>query len=173
MKKTLQEYALLAEIIGAFAVVFSLIYVGYQVQTNTAEQRVESVQSITTGYRELALVYVNNEDAGIAWHKVLDGEELTKRELDLMSDSIYSHLMTLEEAYDKYREGYINEEFLNARVALMQQKILLSPQIRNSYESMKIGGIFTRSFVEWLDVELKKSNLYDDPQRTKSYRDLE
>ena len=102
MKKTLQDYALLAEIVGALAVVVSLVYVGYQIQLNTAEQKVESVRSLTDGLRQLALVYVNNEKAGIAWHKVLDGEELTKRELNLMSDQIYAHLMAIEEAYSKY-----------------------------------------------------------------------
>lgn len=173
LKKTLQEYALLAEIIGAIAVVLSLLYVGYQVKVNTAEQRIESVQSTTSAFRDLALVYVNNEDAGIAWHRVLDGEELTKRQLDLMSDSIYAHLMALEEVYDKYQEGYIDDEFLNARVSLVQQKILLSPQIRRSYEGMKVAEIFTQSFVEWLDGELKKSNLYGDSDRIKSLEDPE
>ena len=173
MRKSLQEYALLAEIVGAIAVVLSLLYVGYQVQTNTAEQRVDSVQSITSGYRDLALVYVNNEDAGIAWHRVLDGEELTKRQVDLMSDSIYAHLMALEEVYDKYQEGYIDEEVLNARVSLMTQKLLLSPQIRRSYEGMKIGGIINKSFVQWLDGELEKSDLFNDPQKIKSFDDPE
>ncbi len=163
MKKSLQDFALIAEIVGAFAVVVSLLYVGYQIQTNTAERRVASIQSITTGYRDLALVYVNHEQAGIAWHKVLDGEELTKRQLDLMSDSIYAHLMALEEVYDKYRQGYIDEEFLNARVSLMQQKLLLSTQLLKVYEKMKESGIYTQSFIEWLDVELKKSDLYNAP----------
>ena len=35
MKEKLQEYALLAEIIGALAVVISLIYVGSEVRQNT------------------------------------------------------------------------------------------------------------------------------------------
>lgn len=164
---------MLAEIVGAIAVVLSLLYVGYQIQTNTAEKRVDSVQSITSGYRDLALVYVNNEDAGIAWHRVLDGEELTKRQVDLMSDSIYAHLMVLEEVYDKYQEGYIDEEFLNARVSLMAQKLLLSPQIRRSYEGMKLGGIFSKTFVQWLDGELEKSDFFTDPQQIKSFEDPE
>ena len=95
--KKLQEYALIAEVVGAAAVVISLLYVGYQLALNTAENRVDSIQSINSGYRELALVYVTNSEAGIAWHKVLDGEELTKREVDIMSDSIYAHMLQLED----------------------------------------------------------------------------
>ena len=173
LKRSLQDIALVAEIVGALAVVASLLYVGYQVQAGTAERRVESVQSLTAGYRDLALVYVNNEQAGIAWHKVLDAEELTKRQLDLMSDSLYAHLMLLEEAYDKYRQGYIDEEFLEARVSMMRQKILLSPQLRRVYEEMVELRIYTQSFVDWLDIELKKSDLYNKPRRIESLQDQE
>jgi hypothetical protein len=169
----LDSFAQLAEIVGGFAVVISLIYVGYQVQINTAEKRAASVQSVTSGNRELALVYVNNEAAGVAWHKVLDGEELTKRQLDLMSDSIYAHLMALEEAFDKHKAGYIDDELLSARVSLTQHKLLLSPQVRQVYEGMKRSGIYTSSFVEWLEGELRKSELYEQPHQTKRWKPAE
>ena len=172
----LERYALIAEIVGAVAVVVSMLYVAYSIQINTAERRAASVESITSGYRQLALVYVNNEAAGIAWHKVLDREELTERQLDLMSDSIYAHLMALEEAYNKYQEGYIDEEFLNARVSLMRTKLLASPQIRAVYEGMtnrQGGSIYTKSFVEWLNKELQKSPWYNDPPPITKLEDSE
>jgi len=168
----LQDWASLAEVVSGFAVVISLIYVGYQVKINTAEKRAASVQSITTGYRELALVDVNNEAASVAWHKVLNGGELSGRELDLMSDAIYAHLMALEEAFDKHKSGYIDEEFLDARVKLMQLRLLLSPQVRRIYEGMKKNGIYTSSFIAWLENELRKSPLYEKPDRAKKWSDL-
>ncbi len=162
MRKSLQDYAFIAEIVGGIAVVLSLLYVGFQIQLNTSERRAESVESITAGNRQLALVYVNNNDAGVAWHKMLDGEELTKRELDIMSDALYAHLMLLEETYSKYQQGYIDRDFLDPRVALISHKILLSPQLREVYELMKQVLIYSRPFVEWLDDELRSSEFYDD-----------
>ena len=161
MKQTLKNYALVAEIVGGVAVVLSLLYVGYQIQLNTAERRAESVKSIAQGNRDLALVYVNNEDAGIAWHKVLDGESLSKRELDLMSDSLYAHLMHLEETYNMHREGYIEDEFMESRVALIELKLLWSDQLRQVYGNMKEEGVFSRSFVDWLDKNLESSRWYE------------
>ncbi len=161
MKHTLQNYALIAEIVGGVAVILSLLYVGYQIQLNTAERRAESLKSIAQGNRDLALVYVNNEEAGIAWHKVLDGEPLSKRELHLMSDSLYAHLMLLEETYNMHREGYIEDEFMESRVALIEQKLLWSDQLRQVYASMKEEGIFSRSFVNWLDNNLESSRWYE------------
>lgn len=157
----LETLANWGEFLGGIAVVVSLLYVGFQIRLNTAERRLDSIQSITAGNRELALVYVNNNDAGVAWHKVLDGEELTKRELDIMSDVLYSHLMLLEETYSKYQQGYIDRDFLDARVALISQKVLMSPQVREVYELMKQVRIYSRPFVDWLDVELRSSEFYE------------
>lgn len=46
MKKTLQEYALIAEIVGAVAVVVSLVYVGLSVQQNTKAIQVANHQAL-------------------------------------------------------------------------------------------------------------------------------
>ncbi len=161
MKKSLQDYALIAEIFGGIAVVLSLLYVGFQIQLNTAERKADSIQSITSGARELALVYVNNNAAGIAWHKVVDGVELSKRELDLMSDSLYAHLMLVEETYNKYQEGYLDDSFLDARVALIQAKILWSSQLKAVYQEMKKEEIYSKPFTDWLDTRLRESEWYE------------
>lgn len=156
MREKLQEYALIAEIIGAIAVVVSLIYVGFQIQQNTTERRADSIEALNTGYREVALTYVEIENAGVAWHKVLDGEELTKREVDVMSDSLFAHLMLLEDSYNKHRQGYIDDEFLAARTALEIIRVTRSAQLREIYEGMKVEGIYTASFIRWFDGEINK-----------------
>ena len=162
MKQSLQNYALIAEIIGGIAVVVSLIYVGFQIEQNTSERRAESIRSITQGNRELALVYVNNAEAGIAWHKVLDGKALTRRELNIMSDSVYAHLMLLEETYNAFEAGYVGEDFLKPRTALIEQKILWSKDLRRVYSEMKSAGIFSMKFTDWLDKQLEQSQWFED-----------
>ena len=157
MNEKLQKYALIAEILGGIAVVVSLIYVGFQIQQNTTERRADSIESLNTGYREIALTYVEIKDAGVAWHKVLDGEELTKRDLDVMSDSLFAHLMLLEDTYNKHQQGYIDDEFLAARTSLEIMRVTLSPQLREVYESMKDEGIYTESFIRWFDEEIDKA----------------
>lgn len=158
--KELEKYALVAEIVGAVAIVISLFYVGYQLRLNTDENRASSIQSINAGYRDLALVYVNNKEAGIAWHKMLDGEQLSKREVDLMTDKIFSDLMLLEETYFRANEGYLDKEFLESKISLMQEKVLISDQVRAGYDGMKKSRIFTQSFINWFDGELRNSKLF-------------
>ena len=68
--------------------------------------------------------------------------------------------MLLEETYNLHREGYLEDEFIESRVALIGQKILLSKQLRQVYGSMKEEGIFSMSFIDWLDENLVNSHLY-------------
>ena len=160
MKEKLQEFALLAEIISAVAVVVSLLYVGYQIRESTEQAKLDSIRTMDEGYQQQAMNYVQNESLGIAWHKVLDGEKLTDREVDMFGDNLYANLMLLEETWNAVKGGYLDEEFLDARIALIQIKILSSPQVRERHRVMVEGGIYTPEFVTWLDTQLKASPLY-------------
>ena len=152
---TIQDWGAAGELVGAFAVILSLLYVGFQVKLNTAERRADTIQAITHVNAELALVIVNNQDVSIAWHKVLEQEELTKREVDIMSDLLYAHLMLLEDTYSKYRQGYVASDVLDAKVALHTLAIQRSPQLVEVYSRMKLEKIYTLPFVSWLDHTLR------------------
>jgi len=53
MKEKLQEYALLAEIFSALAIVISLIFVGIQIQQNSELSQVNAYQSIRQNINSL------------------------------------------------------------------------------------------------------------------------
>ena len=156
----LQEYALVAEIISAIAVVVSLIYVGYQLHLNTAENRIASIHSITSGFRDHAMNYVHNEALSITWQKILTGQDLTEREVFIFSNNLYSVLMLVEEAYYRNKAGLLTDEFLMAKVKLMEFKILASPKIRKQHGIMVEEEIYTPEFAQWLDSKLQESDLY-------------
>lgn len=140
-----------------------LIYVGIQLKANTNEKRLESVQSITNGYREQSLLYVNNEVLGNIWQKIVDGDEgteLTDKEEFVFANNLYSNLMLLEETYYRFKSGYIDKDFIDAKIKLIEFKILKLPQIRKRHKKMVQTGIYTSDFIAWLDKELQKSDFY-------------
>jgi len=57
----LEKWALIAEIVGAAAVVMSLLYVGYQIQLSTSERRDASIQAITSRDEQIAFIYATDE----------------------------------------------------------------------------------------------------------------
>ena len=54
-KKQLSDWAAIAEIIGAVAIVFSLLYVGFEIQRNTKVGLASNRQEIAARAQELAL----------------------------------------------------------------------------------------------------------------------
>lgn len=61
-KIVLSEWAQIAEIVAAVAVVFSLIYVGFELKENTAAVRAASVQSTTAGIRDGLMTVASDAD---------------------------------------------------------------------------------------------------------------
>ena len=61
-KSRLGEFAQIAEIVAAVAVVLSLIYVGRGLNDNTSAIRATSVQTITNGTRETLVAVAMDED---------------------------------------------------------------------------------------------------------------
>jgi hypothetical protein len=56
--------------------------------------------------------------------------------------------------------------FFDARVSLVTQKVLLSPQVREVYGVMKQVRIYSQAFIEWFDKQLQSSEFYEDRVHT-------
>jgi hypothetical protein len=79
MKPTLENLALLAEIIGAVAIVVSLIYVGRELNANTAAVQAASLQSVTNASSASMLAVVEHEDfARIRLQAMRDPSQLSE-----------------------------------------------------------------------------------------------
>ena len=152
----LEKWALIAEIVGAAAVVMSLLYVGYQIQLSTSERRDASIQAITSRDEQIAFIYATDEAARDAWFKVLRGEEFTETDRKVMGAMIFAHLRVLEDAYNKYREGYLDDEFMSSRMTLVRGALLSSSQLRIIYDIQRRAGLFPRPFIDWFDESLNE-----------------
>jgi hypothetical protein len=81
MKLTLGNLAHLAEIIGAVAIVISLIYVGQELNANTAAVQASSLQAVTNASSASMLAVVENEDfARIRVQAMRDPSQLSETE---------------------------------------------------------------------------------------------
>jgi len=153
IKLKLSEWASIAEIVGALAVVASLFYVGYQINRNTEVSLAANRQSIATRAQELALY---SADAGI--HKIIfatesDSTQLSELEHDRLIGYVGALLRTTEEAYLLYRDGMLDEEYWVTRANVMLT-ILRSARTRNIYYKTRDGGFYTGDFVSWVDKAL-------------------
>jgi len=152
-KLTLTEWANIAEVVGAIAVVASLLYVGYEIQRNTKVGLASNRQAIADRAQELALYSGEIGIDRLIFDANGDNVELTEAEQRRFTAYVGALLRTTEEAYLLYRDGLLDEEYWNTRAGVMLA-VLRSRRARGFYIQTKEAGFYTGDFVVWVDKAL-------------------
>ena len=109
MKQKLQEYALLAEIIGGIAIVTSLIFVGIQINQNHEMMRAQTRNDISMALTPVLSNLTNNQDLADLLFAANDGKQLSDAEMY----RVYSHTELIfrywENAHYQYRQNLYDE----------------------------------------------------------------
>lgn len=115
MKEKLQEYALLAEIIGGVAIVASLVFVGIQVNQNY-----EMMKAQTRSELSQALSQRMWEAANSGYFHVInfntDPDSLDELDRNRQQVGIFSIFRLYENMYYQYKNGLFDEEEFSAEV---------------------------------------------------------
>jgi len=149
----LSEWANIAEVIGAVAVVASLIYVGVQLQENTREIRATNRQQLVGRAHESTNRFAVSPQLTTVIAKVADGDSLTDSEALQYGYLIRAVLYDVQEAYVLNREGRLDDAYWGTREALAKQH-MSSPAGRAVYQRDKALGTLLPEFVEWMDQSI-------------------
>lgn len=104
MKMKLSEWANLAEVIGAFAVVISLIYVGIQVNDSTAAVRAASANDANVALQAWYLEVGSDQQTSEVFYKALTSE------VPLSNTEEFQFLMMLHGAFLAFQNSYLLAE---------------------------------------------------------------
>jgi hypothetical protein len=117
-KLKLSDWASVAEVVGAIAVVVSLVYVGIQINGNTIEVRAANRQELVNrSFAATSRVVENPVLAGILV-KVAEGQALSPQESMQYSYFVRSMLYDVQEAYLLYREDRLSDGYWETRRAI-------------------------------------------------------
>jgi len=154
-KLKLSDWASVAEVIGAVAVVISLVYVGIQINGNTIEVREANRQELVNrSFVATGRVMENPELAGIMV-KVAEGTPLSPQESMQYSYFVRAMLYDVQEAYLLFREDRLDDGYWETRRAIFRQYMSSAPALA-VYQRDKALGALHREFVEWADGTLAK-----------------
>ncbi len=157
MNQKLSEWASIAEVVSAVAVVVSLLYVGYQISENTSEARAANRQQLVSrAHSAVTAVATSPELAGIV-AKVGEGSTLTSAELSQYGYLVRGVLYDVQEAFLLYQEGRLTEDYWNTRASIVVA-YLVPASARNVYHRDKSLGAFHPEFVQWLDSAIEEGN---------------
>ena len=99
----------IGEIIGATAVVASLVYLAVQIQSQNRESRMSSMHDISVGYRD-NLAAMAEVDASDLFTKAFDDyDSLTRAETLRLIAGVSRNYRVWEEAFLLYQSGYLEK----------------------------------------------------------------
>ena len=106
---SLPELGALGELIGAIAVVVSLIYLSRQVRANTDALRTANAATIQANFVKLAGTFTDDRDAAEIVLRGLEGDDtLTRAERAAAYGWFFNSLKAGELAYQQYQAGHLD-----------------------------------------------------------------
>lgn len=118
MKLKLAEYASIAEIVGAFAVVISLLYVGVQVNDSASAVRAASANDVNVALQSWYLEIGTNQQTSELFYEALTSEEpLSNAEEFQFLMMLHGAFLAFQNSYLQAEEGTIDNELREAITA--------------------------------------------------------
>jgi hypothetical protein len=144
MNQRLADWASVAEIIGAFAIVVSLIFVGLQVKDNTlATQAATQQQSLAFEFQILAGLSALDEETNAQFAYISQG--IDQREMTLAEQRATNYytlaLRWFEDLFLQWKAGSLADEAWEAR-----RSILVGYANGPGIEEVLEGGFLVESF---------------------------
>lgn len=103
------------ELIGAFAVVLSLVYLSRQVHQNTRALRTGNAATVLVNFQDIARPFITDREAGaITLRAMQEDDTLTPSEKLSAYAWFFVLLKSGELAYAQYRNGELDEAFWEA-----------------------------------------------------------
>ena len=121
MKRSLQEWANLAEIAGTAAIIFSLVFVGFQISDNTREMRSAAAHNATESLQSWYVEIATNLDAAHIFRKGMsDPTALSEDEAFVYLMNIHSAMLAYQNVFFLGTEGTLDESLQLALTETMK-----------------------------------------------------
>ena len=131
------------EVVGALAVVMSLIYVGIQIRQSNQLARAGTFHGINTHYSSIMSQISGDEGLARICRKVKGGEELDPDELERYTAFLNSYFAMLEDVYIQQESGLYAVEIGGSNITNF-----LAPQYKRFLNTEQTRG--------WLETEGKE-----------------
>jgi hypothetical protein len=179
MEYTLAEYANLAEIIGAIAIIISFIFVGIQIRENTKATKSDMANSVTASLINWYQGVGNNsESSKLIYNYMIDPMKLTHEERYQCSLNLHGIILCLQNSFYLVKKGTMDAEIMQVLNAVLmtstnqpgfayfwqQRRALYLSAFQNYVDSIMASGIhmaegqWPSPFDKDTEIESTKSN---------------
>lgn len=151
VRRTLQDWASIAEIVGAFAIVISLAYVAYEIRENTRALEATSRQSLADQDLEFISSALDSSVVAVANAKYWAGQELSNLEMSQLIEREHLNFRIFENAFYQYSIGAVAESEWQRYVQIID--VVICDVMRDPATQMwqRYGPSFTSDFRNVVD----------------------
>jgi len=144
----LSDWASIAEIIGAIAVVVSLLYLAAQINGQTQEARAAAMHEFMVGWRESTAAFTDRELSETFVKASSNFESLTKSDRLILFGGLHGLIRLFEEAFLQYKQKRLDPGLWDA--INRQYSSLLSDPVYKRYWEMR-GDWYHQEFRQYVD----------------------
>ena len=142
---------ILAEVVGAIAVVVSLVYLAVQTRDNTRVMRSRAAWDAQQSFVEV------NETLGdggfvsdLLYKTLIEPDQLSDKEKYFVQRFYRSWFQRMEAQFALYQSGILDEEIWNLRRGYAKA-IFNNPIAKECWEAEKTNSMFTEGFISSID----------------------
>ena len=106
---SLEDWASIAEIVGAMAVVITLIYISIQIKHNTKAMKGQSISEVTRNVHDHASMVLQGQDVAAALKKFALDEDLDSDNAILMDFWMTAVFIARQNEYFQWKQGLLDE----------------------------------------------------------------
>jgi hypothetical protein len=144
-----------SEIVGAMAVVLSLIYVGYQIRDNNISVQTQAELGLADQMSQWAKEVVDNPAMGTLWNKAArEPDNLTEEERMTFIWFVFQLFLIIEGHHELYMKGRISEQAFYAKAGTALG-LLKNPHVKIWWDE-RIAP-FKSEFVEEMEDKLGRT----------------
>jgi hypothetical protein len=136
------------EIVGAAAVVISLLYLGVQVRNQNSESQAAAKHAFSVGWREISATFTDKDLADIYVKANTDFESLSEAEVLRLLGGLHGVVRIFEEAFDQHRQGRLSSDYWEA--INRQYSSLFSASVYQKYWEMRRAW-YHEGFQQYVD----------------------
>ena len=148
---TMQDWGALGELVGGFAIIVSLLYVGLQIRQSTQASRAATSLSFSSQYTELSLQIIRADFQDIWWRGLGGLQYLHGKETAAFMAFLSAIILMWESFFLQKKDEIFESRIFDSR--LVQLLDLFGNEGVREYWAIRKHG-FTADFVAFLDERI-------------------
>jgi len=153
---TLADYGAIAEVVGVFGMIASLIYVGYQLQQARVQMRGAAAQARTDSLISIYNTrFASSDYAQLMDRSRVDPDAISASEKEYLGITFFTQFQILANSLYQLKLGLLEEqETLN----LYKLPYFNHPLVRQCWDQVKSSGFWSAEFTNHIDEVLANQN---------------